>query len=85
MAVLYCTLFLFAGKYRASGSASAGGMFHRCGMKDSLYNGRPSLPEDCDFPNTTTMCPYVISADDAFPLGRHVKKPYGGRYFKYDK
>ena len=24
-------------------------------------------------------CPCVITADDAFPLGYHLMKPYGGR------
>ncbi|XP_046860906.1 protein ALP1-like [Xenia sp. Carnegie-2017] len=69
----------------AIGSSSDGGVFERCGMKDALYNGRLSLPEDCNLPNTNTTCSYVITADDAFPLGRHVMKPYGGRYLEHGK
>ena len=62
----------------AIGSASDGGIFERSGMKDTLYNGRLTLPQDTDLPNTSTKCPYVATADDAFPLGYHVMKPYGG-------
>ena len=69
----------------AIGSASDGGIFERCGMKDALYDGSLSLPQDCDLPNTSTKCPYVITADDAFPLGHHVMKPYGGRYLEHTK
>ena len=63
----------------AIGSASDGGIFERSGSKDALYSGRLSLLKDSDLPNTNIKCPYVVTADDAFPLGCHVTKPYGGK------
>ena len=69
----------------AVGSASDGGIFERSGMKDAFYNKSLSLPEDCLLPNTNIKCSYVITADDAFPLGKHVMKPYGGRYLEHAK
>ena len=69
----------------AIGSASDGGTFEKSGMKDSLYNGALDLPDDTNLPNTNIKCPYVITADDAFPLGNHVMKPYGGRFLEHEK
>ena len=69
----------------AIGSASDGGTFAASGMKDALYNGSLSLPEDTYLPNTDKKCPYVITADDAFPLGCHVMKPFGGKYLEHQK
>ena len=69
----------------AVGSESDGGIFKACGMKSAIYNGKLNLPEDGSLPNTDRLCPYVITADDAFPLGRHVMKPYGGRYLENEK
>ena len=64
----------------AIGSASDGGIFEWSGMKGAVYNGQLSLPQDIDLSNTSTKCPYVVTADEAFPLGYHVMKPYGGQY-----
>ena len=58
----------------AIGSASDGGIFERSGMKGALYNGQLSLPQDIDLPNTSTKCPYVVTADEAFPLGYHCER-----------
>ena len=49
----------------------------------ALYNGSLNLPEDTYLPNTDKKCPYVITADDAFPLGCHVMKPFGGKYLEH--
>ena len=54
-------------------------------MKAAIYNGSLHLPEDEDLPNTSTKCPYVITADDAFPFGHHNMKPYGGKYLETEK
>ena len=67
----------------AIGSASDRGTFTACGMKSALYDGSLKLPEDATLPNTDKQCPFVITADDAFPLGRHVMKPHGGWYLEH--
>ena len=77
-------LYLFV-NIEAVGSASDGGILGRSGMKDAVYNKTLSLPEDCLLPNSNVKCPYVITADDAFPLGRHLMKPYGGRNLEHAK
>ena len=67
------------------GSASDGGIFERSGMKNAINNNVLCLPKECFLPNTNIKCPYVITADDAFPLGHHLMKPYGGRYLEHTK
>ncbi len=69
----------------AAGSEGDGGIFDASGMKSAIYNGTLRLPEDNHLPNTQKQCPYMITADDAFPLGRHLMKPYGGRYLEHEK
>ena len=67
----------------AVGSASDGGIFERSGMKDGIYSKLQCLPEDSFLRNTNMKCPYVVTADDAFPLGHHLMKPYGGRCLEH--
>ena len=61
------------------GSASDGDTFERPRMKDAIYNKMLCLPDECFLKKTNFKCPYVITADNAFPLGYHLMKPYGGR------
>ena len=67
------------------GSASVGGIVERSGMKNAIYNNMMCLQKECFLPNTNIKFPYVIAADDAFPLGHHLMKPYGGRYLEHSK
>ena len=67
------------------GSASDGGIFSKSGIKVALYNGSLNIPEATNLPNINTTCPFVIVADDAFPLGKHVMKPYAENYLEHQK
>ena len=48
-------------------------------MNEKLENKELGLPDDEPLPNTQIMCPYMIVADDAFPLRREIMKPYSRR------
>ena len=63
----------------AIGSASDGDTFERPGTKDVIYNKMLCLPDECFLPKTNIKCPYVITADDTFPLGYHLMNPHEGR------
>lgn len=51
-----------------------------------LLNGTLNLPAPTDLPKQPgTAMPYVFVADDAFPMGRHLQKPYGLTGIGYDE
>ncbi|GBO46771.1 hypothetical protein AVEN_12477-1 [Araneus ventricosus] len=62
-----------------NGRISDGGAWGKCKLKFALDRNTVNLPEDNNFPLTTTKVPYVIVADDAFPLSLNLMKPYPGR------
>ena len=66
-------------------SASDGSISERSMMNNAICNNMLCLPKDCFLPNTNIKCPYLITADDAFPLGHHLMKPYGGRQLEHAK
>ncbi|KAG0720457.1 Protein ALP1-like [Chionoecetes opilio] len=63
----------------ASGRASDSGVWDRCGLKDALEKARLNIPPVASLPFSNRQCAYVIVGDDAFPLKKHLMKPYPGR------
>ncbi|GFO40814.1 protein alp1-like [Plakobranchus ocellatus] len=62
------------------GKQSDGGIFSACSLGKALGINALNLPQDSsiDGANALGPMPYVIVADEAFPLQRHVMRPYPG-------
>lgn len=59
----------------AKGSVSDGGVFSGTTFYKKLKNAELNLPPSEPLPGRTVPTPYVIGADDAFPLEEHIMKP----------
>lgn len=55
----------------------------------SFYAGwkqnRIQIPEDDELPYTQTMAPYFFIADGAYPIEKHLMKPYPGKNLSQDQ
>ena len=58
------------------GRISDGGVFKNTEFCKKLANKDLTLPQDEALPGRTIPVPYTLIADDAFPLTRHIMKPY---------
>ncbi|XP_066596893.1 uncharacterized protein [Prorops nasuta] len=63
---------------------SDGGILAHSAMGKALENGNLNVPKDAPLPGITTYAPYVIVADEAFPLKRYLLRPYPGRQLDSD-
>ncbi|GFN99628.1 protein alp1-like [Plakobranchus ocellatus] len=61
------------------GGNSDGGVFNRSTFKKRLYNDLLAIPKKGRIPGTEIELPFVFVADDAFPLGEHITKPFAQR------
>ncbi|GBO17788.1 hypothetical protein AVEN_25909-1, partial [Araneus ventricosus] len=68
-----------SGNVGTNGRISDGGAWGKCKLKLALDRNTVNIPEDNNLALTTTKVPYVIVADDAFPLSVNLMKPYPGR------
>ena len=57
------------------GRVSDGGVFNNSDLAKPLENGNLNIPEPTPLPNRNKKLPYVIVADDAFPLKENIMKP----------
>lgn len=60
------------------GRISDGGVFKNCDLWNTTLQSSDSLPADRALPGRIFAVPYVIVADDAFALHKHIIKPYPG-------
>jgi len=79
----YKFLFVDIGSY---GRISDGGVFNNCSLsvaldKDNVLN----IPADTTLPGSDIISPYVVVADDAFAMRRHLVKPFPMRNLQYDQ
>ncbi|XP_015377875.1 PREDICTED: uncharacterized protein LOC107172114 [Diuraphis noxia] len=58
------------------GRISDGGVFKNTSFYKKLEKNELNLPENEPLPGRTLSLPYVLVADDAFPLTEHIMKPY---------
>lgn len=63
----------------AKGSISDGGVFGGTSFYKKLKNGELNIPPAEILPHRTNPAPYVIVADEAFPLEKHILKPFPRR------
>lgn len=61
------------------GKQSDGGTFRNSLLFQLMESGRLNIPSDDVLPGTSIVAPFVFIADDAYPLLRHLLKPYKGR------
>jgi hypothetical protein len=62
-----------------NGRVSDGGVYRNSELSQAVSANNLNFPTPSLLPGTTTQVPYVIIADDAFPLQRHIMKPYKSR------
>jgi len=73
----YKFVFVDAGSY---GRISDGGVFNSCSLSAALTGDNVlNIPADSKLPESDMACPYVIVADDAFAMRRHLMKPFCAR------
>lgn len=67
------------------GRISDGGVFNNTFFKKALEENSLHLPPPRALPGRTTLTPFVLVADDAFPLSPNIMKPYSGIHDKGSK
>lgn len=75
----YCFIFVDIG---CQGRISDGGVFRNTSFFKKLDNNKLMLPVEASVSSKNILLPYVIVADDAFPLSSHIMKPFPGVYEK---
>lgn len=69
----------------AEGSVADGGIWQECAFKVSMDDGYITLPPPEKIAGTDVELPYFLVADDAFPLGPGLMKPFAKRDLEYDQ
>ena len=59
-----------------NGRISDGGVYRNSSLSQALSENRLNVPAAQAVANSDAVLPYVIVADDAFPLKDHIMKPY---------
>ena len=59
-----------------NGRISDGGVFRNCDLYKELEENRLNIPQSTFIPGTNLGFPYVVIADDTFPLKQYILKPY---------
>ncbi|XP_052871371.1 uncharacterized protein LOC128276954, partial [Anopheles cruzii] len=62
----------------AQGRISDGGVFRQTALHHNIAANTAGLPEDESLPGQSIATPYVLVADKAFALSKHLLKPYPG-------
>lgn len=62
----------------AYGKNSDGAIFRDSQLGKSLYDDKLDIPPSKLLPNSNIELPHVIVADEAFPLYKHIMRPYPG-------
>jgi hypothetical protein len=63
----------------AQGKVSDAGVFNNCNISRKLENNMLGIPPAAKIIGTDWLCPYMVVADDAFPLKTYLMKPYSRR------
>jgi hypothetical protein len=68
-----------------NGRISDGGVFAQSKLAEAMNLKSLNCPQASPLPGQTTNTPYVIVADDAFPLSEYLMKPFPDRNLSDDK
>lgn len=71
--VIFFSLFL-------AGSQSDGGVWANCAFGQALNANEIDFPLPKELPGTDVILPFTFVADEAFPLGIHMMRPYAITY-----
>jgi len=66
-----------------SGHGSDGGVFANSQFDAAMHNNHLHMPTFKRLPGVTYSLPYVLVADNAFPLRTNLMKPYAGKNRPY--
>ena len=70
---------------RAYGKQSDGSVFSHSALGKLMNEGALNLPDETTLTNSSKKAPYVIVGDEAFPLQKHLMRPYPGRNLPIDE
>lgn len=59
-----------------NGRVADGGVFRNSSLSTALENNALNIPHPEPLPDESVLLPYMIVADDAFPLKNYIQKPY---------
>jgi hypothetical protein len=62
--------------FGAQGRCSDAGIFSECELNQAMLTNAINVPVPSKLPGTQEVFPYVVVADDAFPLREGIMKPY---------
>nr|XP_047141117.1 uncharacterized protein LOC124816125 [Hydra vulgaris] len=68
-----------------SGRQSDGSVFNNCSLGYAIENNKLNIPDPEYIGNSEKVLPYVLVADDAFGLKRHMMKPYPNQNILLDQ
>ena len=68
-----------------NGRVSDGGVFKNCNLYRALEEKQLNIPNPTVLPGTQNQFPFVIVADDAFPLKDYILKPYSQRSLNQER
>ena len=63
----------------AQGRISDAGVFSECNLTQALNKGKLNLPKPASLTGSEVVTPFVFIADEAFPLGQNLMKPFARR------
>lgn len=63
----------------AQGRISDAGVFNNCSLSEKLERNTMNVPVEEILPFSDLTCPYMVIADDAFPLRSYIMKPFSRR------
>jgi hypothetical protein len=78
----YKFIFVDIGAY---GSNSDGGIFRHSVFGEAFENNDLNVPPPSELPGTNITVPYVLVADEAFPLRNYIMRPYPGRHLTLEQ
>lgn len=78
----YCFTYVNIGNF---GRISDGGVFGATSLARNICEDDNFLPSDCQLEFSEKVAPYVFVSDEAFPLQRHLMRPFPGRFLEREK
>uniref|UniRef100_A0A1Y1N285 DDE Tnp4 domain-containing protein n=1 Tax=Photinus pyralis TaxID=7054 RepID=A0A1Y1N285_PHOPY len=76
-----CFLYVNVG---VNGRISDGGVFRECKLSKAMMENKLNFPRPMPLPARELKVPFVVVADDAFPLLPNLLKPYSQRGLSHD-